>query len=508
MNANDISQDMNCYPLIALALILLAFTGCSPHKQYSASEVRAEYGNVSDAMSYSVSDSKHQSSDITPPAKDIESGLPESLTLSQIIDISVANNPNLQQAVHRIAQAKAMKDLSDSTFWPAVGFYTEYMQGDAPSAYLFKTIDQRKLPQDINFNDPGWFENYETGISARINIFNGGRDYLGLLMAEQDVDISGLEQKTVVNNLKAQVIGAFYDVLAAGKFVGIAEESVATVSEQLRIIKVQYSGGGALKSEVLTLAVRLAQAKELLVESQRRYKLSKAALTNLMGLDPDGLLGKLESVVQKEAISTSIDVPETYEEGLIYALSHRPELEKTRKQLVKSRMGLDVSKSDYLPRIDLMGKYYVDDEHMDYASDRENWTSAVVLNWDLFTGLSSGARVNKADAIVREMLAVDRQVVLGIKLDVKNAYLNLEAAQARYDVAASSVENAEESYRLVQVHYKGGSVTITRYLEAELDRNRSRIRSTAAYYDKIKANAEFARAIGKWAGPNQQNLER
>jgi outer membrane protein len=401
-----------------------------------------------------------------------------------------------------------MKDLSDSTFWPAVGFYTEYMQGDTPSAYLFKSIDQRKLPQDINFNDPGWFENYETGINARMNLFNGGRDYLGLLMAEQDIDISGLEQKTVINALKAQVLGAFYDVLAARKFVGIAEESVTAVAEQLRIIEVQYSGGGALKSDVLTLTVRLAQAKEVLVESRKRYQLSKASLNNLMGLDPDYLSEKLDLIIQPADVFVPIEMPDTYEEGLIFALSHRPELEKTRKQLIKSRMGLDVSKSDYLPRIDLMGKYYVDDEHMAYASDRENWTAALMLNWDLFTGFSSGARVHKADAMVREMLAADRQVTLGIKLDVKSAYLNLEAAQARYEVAASSVENAEESFRLVTAHYKGGSVTITRYLDAELDRNRARIRSTAAFYDKIKANAEFARAIGKWSDRNTKNLGR
>jgi outer membrane protein TolC len=95
------------------------------------------------------------------------------------------------------------------------------------------------------------------------------------------------------------------------------------------------------------------------------------------------------------------------------------------------------------------------------------------------------------------MIAADRQATLDIKLDVKNAYLKREASRARYEVAASSVESAEESYRLVTEHYKGGAVTITRYLETELDRNRSRMRAAAAYYDQIKANADLARAIGK-----------
>jgi len=492
---------MNNYRLIAMALILLVFTGCSPYRKYSVSDVRAEYGDVSETFLCSVPDSKTYSFNTIQSANDIQSGPNDPMALSQVIYISVVNNPNLQQTVYRIARAKAMKDLSNSSFWPVVGFYTEYMQGDAPSAYLFKTIDQRQLPQNINFNDPGWFENYETGISARMNLFNGGRDYLGLMIAEQDVDISKLDRKVVINDLKAQVIAAFYDVVSAREFIEIAEDSVTTVSEQLRIVNVQYAGGGALKSDVLTLKVRLAQANETLVESRKRYKLSKAALSSLMGLDPAGISATTNFAVQSE--EPPVDVPETFEEGLIYALSHRPELKKIRKQLIKSRIGLDASKSDYLPRIDVMGKYYVDDQHMEYDRDRENWTTAVVFNWDLFTGLSTNARVKTADAIVREMLAADRQVTLGVKLEVKTAYLNLEAAQARYEVAASSVDSAEESYRLLKEHYKGGSVTITRYLDAELDRNRSRIRSTAAYYDKIKAFAEFARAIGKWADQNQ-----
>jgi outer membrane protein len=66
-------------------------------------------------------------------------------------------------------------------------------------------------------------------------------------------------------------------------------------------------------------------------------------------------------------------------------------------------------------------------------------------------------------------------------------------------VAVSSVASAEESLRLVKNYYIGGSVPVTRFLEAELDLNRARVRSSAAYYDRIKATSEIARAIGLWS---------
>lgn len=355
--------------------ILLVLNGCSLTPEYFAPEIRTEYYGVSGSSATPIPDAMEYASSARALSDETPIGLNDPLTLTRVIDISIANNPNLQQAVHRIAQAKAMKDLSSAAFWPIIGFYTEYMQGDAPSAYLFKTIDQRRLPQNIDFNDPDWFENYETGITARMNLFNGGRDYLGYRIAEQNAHISGLERQTVVNALIAQVIAGFYDVLSAREFIRISEASVASVSEQLRIIQVHYEGGAALKADVLTLKVRRAQEQELLIESRNRYKMAHLAL-------------------------------------------------------------------------------------------------------------------------------------LGVTRDVRNAYLNLEAARARYDVAASSIQNAEESYRLVKEYFNRGTVTITRYLEAEVTYNRARIRSTAAFYDKIKANAEIARAIGKLADGKQRNPER
>jgi outer membrane protein len=100
---------------------------------------------------------------------------------------------------------------------------------------------------------------------------------------------------------------------------------------------------------------------------------------------------------------------------------------------------------------------------------------------------------------MKEMLEADRNAVLGIRLDVKTAYLNFEEAQSRYQVAVSTVDSAEESLRLIKNHYLGGSVPVTRFLEAELDLNRAQIRAANAYYDRIKAASEIARAIGLWS---------
>ena len=64
----------------------------------------------------------------------------------------------------------------------------------------------------------------------------------------------------------------------------------------------------------------------------------------------------------------------------------------------------------------------------------------------------------------------------------------------------TGVETARETYQLVKRQYEGGSADITRYLESELAYSRARMRETTAYFDREKARAQIARAIGSWTG--------
>jgi outer membrane protein len=166
-------------------------------------------------------------------------------------------------------------------------------------------------------------------------------------------------------------------------------------------------------------------------------------------------------------------------------------------------MAVDASRAGYLPQVDFMTRYYVDDPEMKYSTDRDNWTAGLYLNWKIFDGFAT--RSDRAEALshLQEIMAADRKTLLAVKFDVKKAYLNLDEAQERLKVATSSVQTARETYQLIKRQYEGGSVGITRYLEAELAFNRARMRETTAYFDREKARAQIARAIGYWTGNRQ-----
>ena len=472
--------------------LIITVAGCAQPERYRYDRIQQDYGGTRLPVVTGSAPTTH-----APVVADIQGPV----RLTDAIDIALANNPDRQMAVTRITQAEAMIARANAAFYPNIGFYTEYLQGDAPSAYLVKTIDQRQLQPGTDFNNPGWFQNFETAGTFTYNLFNGGQDLLRRRMAETGLAARQLDRESVDNSLRASVIHAYYNILAAGEFIRISEDSAATVEEQLRVSRVRYEGGGALKSDILSLEVRLAEARETLVRAQNQLKTTTAALANIMGLDPTTELVPAGN----EPLDTP--VPEQFDMGLTYALAHRPEIYRARQQVIRSRMSVDMAKSGYMPTLDFQSKWYVDDENMNYDLDRDNWTAAVVLNWALFSGFSTKAEERHAKARLEERLMADRKALQSVKFEVKTAYLRLDEARARLEVAKKSVESADESFQLVRKQYEGGSATITRYLDTELARSRSRLHTANAYYDKEKAMADVCRAIGYWSPDNTTDAE-
>jgi outer membrane protein len=466
--------------LMGIVILLALAAGCTTQQRY-------QYDAIQEAHRADV---LRRSGTAASPLQDIPEG---PLALEDAIRFAVANNPDRQMAAARIQQSEALLQKAEAAFYPSLAFYTEYLGGNAPSAYLFKKLDQRQFSLSGDLNNPGTWDNFESGLNARWNLFSGGRDLLNREMTVIGRDISRLDREIVINAVAASVIQSYFNYLTADAFLAIARQSVATVDDQLRVMQVRYDEGAALKSDLLSLRVRRAEAQEEEARSRNRRELARAALATIMGTGTDTPLEP------EEDATTSLDVPAHFDAGLAYALANRPEVRSLHEKVRQSRMAVDQARTGYIPSIDAFGKYYYDDENMDYNWDDDNWVAGLLFNWEIFSGFGTRAQENEARAVFEGMLQQDRKNTLAVELEVKSAYLALDEAKARLEVARSRVANADETLVLVRRQYDSGAATITRYLEAELARSQAHMSQAAALYDREKALADIARAIGHLA---------
>jgi len=414
------------------------------------------------------------------------------LTLETAITTALENNPDIRMTRTLIKKAEASVKKTEAVFWPRVTAFSELSAGDAPSAFLFKTIDQRKLPPDIDFNDPGSFTNMEVGIMAGINLYNGGQNRLEKQLAQKKLaDRTALALQTE-NDRIAAVIQMFFTALKAREYILIARTSVQTVEEQLDMMMVRFKGGSVLKSDILSLKVRLAEAKKNMVESKNTFATTLTALATLLGHTP----GHSFSLDPDPDSTCVVTFPVSIDQAWALALEKRPELHRAKQQIDMARTAVSLAASGYRPRVDLQARWYMDSDDLSYNRSNDNYTAGLNFAWNLFDGFATRAQIAEARHELERALEARKKIRMQIYQDVKQAYLQHENAQQRLLVARSSVEMAEASLHIVKKRYNGGAEPVTRYLEAELDRTRAGINKAAAFYDGKTAKIEIARAIG------------
>lgn len=84
-----------------------------------------------------------------------------------------------------------------------------------------------------------------------------------------------------------------------------------------------------------------------------------------------------------------------------------------------------------------------------------------------------------------------------IALEVRQAYLSLQEARARVEVARGTVDQAEENKRIANQQYAAGLVNSTRVLEAEALRVQSLANRENALMDVELARLRLARVTGR-----------
>ncbi len=414
--------------------------------------------------------------------------------LQQAIDHALVNNPNLQIMQDRIAQAEAQLGIALSSFYPSIKTSLSYTHTTNPSHAFGMIIAQRRLNlNSADFNNPGGTDNYRPEVTARYSLFRGGQDYYNTKAAELGVDAATLDKSAVRNQLIQTVSSIFYAYLASIEVDHIADRSIEAVKNELQQSKNRYEAGAALKSDLLSLQVQLAEAQDTKIQTSNAIELTKIGLKSLLGMTANEAFD-----IDPSNNWTLPEVNQSFDDLLNTALSHRPETQTANKYIEIAQKKLSAAKGAYLPKADAYVSYGSDSKDLDYSTNRDNVTAGVMVELDIFSGFRDSNIIKKAEHQLAIANKSAKQTQLMIESAVKSAHLKVLEALARIKVTSSSVAASEEALRLVNEQRKAGTVTVTRYIEAEVARDKSYARNIAAHFDALRAEAELNQSIGVW----------
>ena len=404
----------------------------------------------------------------------------EPWTLERALDYALTHNPDARIAQQRIAAAQAGLEQANSTFWPRLQVQSGYTRTDNPMLAFGSILNQRSYSSSLNFNDVPGMDDLNAQGMITVPLYAGGRNVAGRQAAKATTEAAKQESAAIRNELGFEVSRAFHTVLKTRQFILAAEAAVNSFETNLVVAGKRLEGGTLLKSDMLDIEVRLAQAREDLVRARNAGTLAQRALRNLLGIEEGGF------VVADTAPAVSAPDPGDF--------SQRPELAAARERERAAQAQVGGSKSGYLPRVSAFGS--VD---YDYGSvtggQGQSYTAGVLAQWDLWDGFSTRAKVREANAKLESAREEQRKLRLALDLEVEQARLDLKAADERLAVSGKTVEQAEESAGLTRNRFEQGLALSTQLIDSESALVAARVRRAEAESDRRIAIAALRKAL-------------
>jgi outer membrane protein TolC len=157
-----------------------------------------------------------------------------------------------------------------------------------------------------------------------------------------------------------------------------------------------------------------------------------------------------------------------------------------------------MARAEFLPKVNAFGSWEEDNQTF-LARGGNNWTAGVSLNFNIFDGGANRARLAAARYRQTQVQAQAAQMAAAVKLQVREAFLNLTTAQQRVAVSRQAQSEAEESLRIIQNRYEAGLATITDLLRVETARTSAQRNYLNALFDYRISYAALELATGELA---------
>ena len=404
----------------------------------------------------------------------------ERWTLERALQQALGSNPDARLAQQRIVAAQAGLDHANAAFWPRLQFQSSYTGSDNPMLAFGSILNQRAYSSSLNFNDVPSVDDLNARGLVTVPLYAGGRNTATRKAAKANTAAARQDNEAVRNALGFEVSRAFYTVLKTRQFVRAAEAGVNAFEASLSVAKKRLDGGTLLKSGVLDIEVRLAQAREELVRARNANALALRVLRNLLGIESGGF--------EVADTAPATQAPDSGD------FSGRPELAAARHRERAAQEQARAAKGGYLPRVNAFGS--VDyDYGWTYNNGGSSYTAGALLQWDLWDGKLTRAKVTEANANLESAREEQRKLRLTLDLETEQARLDLKAANERLSVTDQAVALAAESANLTRARFDQELALSTQLIDAESALLAARVRRAEAEADRQIAIAAVRKAL-------------
>ncbi len=341
--------------------------------------------------------------------------------------------------------------------------------------------------------------NYNIGIGGNVTLFNGLSNYANISQKKDNLKAAEYNIDKQKQNIVFQTADLYYTVLNAEEMLKVRDENVHYYQKFLETVQERNRLGAVAIADVYSAQVQLGNAELLLIQAQNAFEIAKSNLLNFLSLnilddytfeDPFGT----DKVVNTDLYMKDF---EDLNAMVSTALDTRFDYKSQALIVSAAENGVTIARSGVFPQLTGNYSYYTYAIEVNKLFNRKLLNFGLTLSIPIFSNFNVESSIQLATVNVKnareDLTALQRQ----IKIEVKQAYLDLVAAKKSLDVAVKNVTAAEQTRRINQERYNLGSATILDVLQASRDYVDALRNKINAVYEFYRQHHKLNNALGR-----------
>lgn len=336
------------------------------------------------------------------------------------------------------------------------------------------------------------------GVTASYPIYTSGKAEAEIGSSELGLKAAELSTERSRENLKLDVIKAYYDALEARRTVDVRQETVDKYQDHYTNVSQLYSAGSKARIDVIRSSVELSNAAQNLIKAQNSYEVNLATLRNYLNVDRSEPLN-LTSDFSYDQFNIDMDA------CIDYAYRNRKDLLIDLYKYQQAENDIKAAKADFGPSVTLSAGPSWSHTFKPSTSSDSDITAGATLSWNFWDNGLTRAKVQQAEASrdkAKLTLTKDQE---DIDLSLRQAYYNMREAEKRLNSTGDAVKQAEEDYFIAREKYRAGEGLMLDIIDAQEALSTARLNYISAEYDyaRYKATVENAMGIGLTDGEKE-----
>ncbi len=386
------------------------------------------------------------------------------ITLPQAVSMALEKNPLHQAALADTHISLAQVRQARAPLMPKIMFSESAVRGNDP-VFVFGTQLRQQSFTAADFalnrlNTPTPIGNFSSRFSGQWSLFDGLQSWYGVTRAKYMQHAAEQQLDRTDQELVYEAVQAYDGVLLAQKQVTVSQQTLKTAEAIEAQSRARVESGMAVDSDLLSAQVATASRKQELIQAQNSLALARSQLAIAVGMASDTIYQPQENLAEHSF--PAITVADLEQQALV----KRPDLKQVEAERSAQAKSISMAKGAFAPRLNVYGSWETDSPSPGWNGGN-NWIAGAELQFDLFDGDSKRAHLAAEKAVQEKATAMRDAFRDQIRLQVRKAYYDYDAARQQVEVARGAIQQAEESLRINQNRYDGGLTTVSDLLRVE-----------------------------------------